>query len=45
MIQGLVNQTLVGYSIDVLDLGLSTTPTLEIAVTTNQANGGIIIYG
>ena len=43
MIQGLVNQTLVGYGIDVLDLGLSTTPTLEIAVTTNQANGGIII--
>lgn len=43
MIQGLVNQTLVSYGIEVLDLGLSTTPTVEIAVTQHQAQGGIII--
>ena len=43
MIQGLVNQTLVGYGIEVLDLGLSTTPTVEVAVTQYQAHGGIII--
>lgn len=43
MIQGLVNQTLVGYGIDVLDLGLSTTPTVELAVTHHRAQGGIII--
>ena len=43
MIQGLVNQTLVGYGIEVLDLGLSTTPTVEVAVTHHQAQGGIII--
>jgi phosphomannomutase len=43
MIQGLVNQTLVGCGITVLDLGLSTTPTVEVAVTEHQAQGGIII--
>ena len=43
MVQGLVNQTLVGYGIEVLDLGLSTTPTVEVAVTHHQAQGGIII--
>ena len=43
MIQGLVNQTLVGYGIKVLDLGLSTTPTVGVAVTQQQAQGGIII--
>ncbi len=43
MVQGLVNQTLVGYGIEVLDLGLSTTPTVEVAVTQHQAHGGIII--
>ena len=43
MVQGLVNQTLVGYGIEVLDLGLSTTPTVELAVTQHQAHGGIII--
>ena len=43
MVQGLVNQTLVGYGIEVLDVGLSTTPTVEVAVTQYQAHGGIII--
>ena len=43
MVQGLVNQTLVGYGIEVLDVGLSTTPTVEMAVTQHQAHGGIII--
>jgi len=43
MIQGLVNQTLVGYGIKVLDLGLSTTPTVGVAVTQQQAQGGIVI--
>ena len=43
MVQGLVNQTLVGYGIIVLDVGLSTTPTVEVAVTQYQAHGGIII--
>ncbi len=43
MIQGLVNQTLVGYGIEVLDLGLSTTPTIEMAVLRHQAHGGIIV--
>jgi phosphomannomutase len=43
MVQGLVDQTLVGFGIEVLDVGLSTTPTVEMAVTQHQANGGIII--
>ena len=43
MIQGLVNQTLVGFGIEVLDVGLSTTPTVEMSVTQYQAHGGIII--
>ena len=32
MIHNLVMNTLVGLGIDVIDLGLSTTPTVEIAV-------------
>jgi len=43
MIQNLVVSTLVGLGIDVIDLGLSTTPTVEIAVPLEQANGGIIL--
>ena len=43
MVQQLVNQTLVGLGIDVIDLGLSTTPTTEIAVTAEEADGGIIL--
>jgi len=43
MVQQLVNQTLVGLGIEVIDLGLSTTPTTEIAVTAEKADGGIIL--
>jgi len=43
MIQNLVMNTLVGMGIDVIDLDLSTTPTVEIAVPLEYADGGIII--
>ena len=43
MIHNLVVNTLVGLGIDVVDLGLSTTPTVEIAVPMEQADGGIIL--
>ncbi len=43
MIQSLVMQTLVGMGIHVIDLGLSTTPTVEIAVPLEHADGGIIL--
>ncbi|MDZ7613892.1 MAG: phosphoglucosamine mutase [Flavobacteriaceae bacterium] len=43
MISSLVCNTLVGLGIDIVDLGLSTTPTVEVAVTMEQADGGIII--
>lgn len=43
MVQELVMQTLVGLGIRVIDLGLSTTPTVEIAVTEEHADGGIIL--
>lgn len=43
MIQSLVMQTLVGLGIDVVDLGLSTTPTVEMAVKFEHADGGIIL--
>ena len=43
MIQNLVVSTLVGLGIDVIDLDLSTTPTVEIAVPMEKAEGGIIL--
>lgn len=43
MIQSLVMQTLVGQGIHVIDLGLSTTPTVEVAVPMEHADGGIIL--
>lgn len=43
MIQHLVVNTLVGLGIDVIDLDLSTTPTVEIAVPLEKADGGIIL--
>ncbi len=43
MIASLVQQTLVGLGIDIIDLGLSTTPTVEIAVPMEGAQGGIIL--
>ena len=43
MISSLVANTLVGLGINVVDLGLSTTPTVEIAVPLEKADGGIIL--
>jgi phosphomannomutase len=43
MIAELVKQTLVGLGIDIIDLGLSTTPTVEVAVPMEGADGGIIL--
>ncbi len=43
MVQHLVMQTLVGLGIDVIDGGLSTTPTIEMAVKKLNCQGGIII--
>jgi phosphomannomutase len=43
MIHNLVVNTLIGLGIDVIDLGLSTTPTVEVAVPLEKANGGIIL--
>ncbi len=43
MIHNLVMNTLIGLGIDVVDLGLSTTPTVEVAVPLEQADGGIIL--
>lgn len=43
MVTQLVSATLNGLGIDVIDLGLSTTPTVEVAVPELQAGAGIII--
>ncbi|AIY14480.1 phosphoglucosamine mutase [Cellulophaga baltica] len=43
MIQNIVVSTLIGLGIDVIDLDLSTTPTVEIAVPLEEADGGIIL--
>lgn len=43
MIQSLVMNTLVGLGIHVIDVGLSTTPTVEMAVPMEHADGGIIL--
>lgn len=43
MVSRLVSATLQGLGINVVDLGLSTTPTVEIAVPAEGANGGIIL--
>ena len=43
MVSKLVAATLQGLGINVLDLGLSTTPTVELAVSMENAGGGIII--
>jgi phosphomannomutase len=43
MVQNLVVNTLIGSGIDVVDLGLSTTPTVEVAVKMEKADGGIIL--
>lgn len=43
MVSELVSQTLLSLGMDVVDLGLSTTPTVEVAVVLEGAAGGIII--
>jgi len=43
MVNNLVVGTLQGLGIEVIDLGLSTTPTVEIAVPMEKAGGGIIL--
>ena len=43
MVSNIVSQTLMSLGMDVIDLGLSTTPTVELAVTGEKAAGGIII--
>ena len=43
MLQNLVQYTLIGLGIDVVNIGLSTTPTVEVAVPLEKADGGIIL--
>lgn len=43
MMTSLVSATLQGLGLHVVDLGLSTTPTVELAVTLEKASGGIIL--
>ncbi len=43
MVRDLVVNTLTAMGVDVVDLGLSTTPTVELAVIMEKADGGIII--
>ncbi|MDR1738189.1 MAG: phosphoglucosamine mutase [Candidatus Symbiothrix sp.] len=43
MVRDLVVGTLVGMGLNVVDIGLATTPTTELAVTMEKADGGIIL--
>ncbi len=43
MISKIVSATLIAMGVEVIDLGLSTTPTVEVAVVGENASGGIII--
>ena len=43
MVRDLVCNTLVALGIDVIDLGLSTTPTVELAVKMEKADGGVVL--
>ena len=43
MVSNIVSGTLMGCGFDVLDVGLSTTPTIEVAVQLENAAGGIVI--
>ncbi len=43
MVNNIVSGTLIGLGINVIDLELSTTPTVEMAVTELKAQGGIIL--
>ena len=43
MVNALVSGTLLGMGADVINIGLATTPTTELAVTAENADGGIIL--
>lgn len=43
MVASIVAGTLCGCGVDVIDIGLATTPTVEMAVTAKGADGGIIL--
>ena len=43
MVSALVTTTLQALGLNVIDLGLSTTPTVELAVSLERADGGIIL--
>ena len=43
MVEALVEQSLLALGIDVIHVGLSTTPTVEMAVVFEKADGGIIL--
>ena len=43
MVSNIVSGTLISCGFDVIDLGLSTTPTVEMAVVMSESDGGIII--
>lgn len=43
MVSNIIIGTLMGTGVDVVDIGLATTPTVELAVVHEQAQGGIII--
>ena len=43
MVNYMVTGTLMGMGVDVVDIGLATTPTTEIAVPAEKAQGGIIL--
>ena len=43
MVNNIVSGTLMGCGFDVLDVGLSTTPTIEVAVQLHKSAGGIIL--
>ncbi len=43
MVNNIVTGTLMGLGIDVVNIGMATTPTVEIAVTEEKADGGIIL--
>ena len=43
MVSNIVSGTLMGCGFDVLDVGLSTTPTIEVAVQLHKSAGGIIL--
>ena len=43
MVYNIISGTLLGLGLDVVNIGMATTPTTEIAVTNHNADGGIII--